>query len=210
MIENLSGTQIGSSLLDVRLDYTYQGSYFEQRGVSQKVFQEFYLGHVISAIDILPSEIIGSPAFPVYDENGYFVGWVFRPGHTDFKYRFHGLKTFDYVYGLPNALSEIMKNKSVIIVEGPFDVLLAHSIGIKNVVAVFGSSISVNQTLLLGSYTDKFIIALDSDKAGLEGAARSSKIINRILPEVSIEMLPVYPHKDFADFSFSKLKCNRI
>lgn len=205
MLKNFSSAYTGSSLMDVTLNSIYEGSYFEQRGVSREVFNKFYLGHVIMASNILPKEVLGAPAFPVYDENGFFVGWIFRPGHKDFKYRYHALKTFDYVYGLPNAIPEILRTNSVIIVEGPFDVLLAHTIGIKNVVAILGSTISINQILLLGSYTNKFILALDSDNAGLEGMNRSINLIQKTLPEISIERILLYPYKDFAEYALNKL-----
>jgi DNA primase len=210
MMNQMTNTNIVQSLpptlLDVSLEHKYEGSYFEQRGVSKEIFQKFNLGTVVSAVNTLPSSVIGSPAFPVYDESGYFVGWIFRPGHQDFKYRYHGLKTFDYVYGLVHAIPAIIREGSVIIVEGPFDVLLAHSAGIENVIAVLGAHISVNQILLLGSYTNKFIFALDSDKAGLEGMDRSIQLVNKILPEVSTDRMLLYPYKDFADYALAKIK----
>ena len=55
----------------------------------------------------------------------------------------------------------------MVIVEGPFDCWRLHSCGLKNTVALLGSSLSVSQFNLLQKCGAKtFAIALDSDDAG--------------------------------------------
>jgi len=188
------------------MDTTYANSYFAQRGVSEEVFRQFQLGHVAGAPGTLPKDITGAPAFPIYTIDGLFAGWIFRPGNKDYKYFYWSARPSEQLYGMPFSIDGILKNDAAIIVEGPFDVLMAHTGGQKNVVGVLGGVMSVTQILLLGSYTRNFILALDNDAAGLKGMNMSEELIKKVLPDVNISRQFVFPHKDFCEYMTAEIK----
>lgn len=197
---SILGPEALPSLLEIKLDQNFSGSYFANRGISQETFCTFNLGHVAEAPGTLPKSVLGAPAFPIYDVNGFFAGWIFRPDHEDYKYFYYSARPADHAFGLTFAAEDILKKDEVVIVEGPFDALMAHSKGLKNTVAVLGGCISVQQILLLASYTKNFVLALDSDTAGILGAQRSEKLIRKVMPDVNVRTLPLFPHKDFCDY----------
>ena len=89
---------------------------------------------------------------------------------------FHGIFEKNcYLFGLNITKEYIEKENSVIIVEGIFDALSLYENGIKNVVAVLGSSLTKHQECLLARYCDKHIYLFDSDEGGYTGALRASK-----------------------------------
>jgi DNA primase len=193
------------------IDNTYSGSYFEERGVSKEIFKKFNLGTVTALPEGFKSSpisqyFIGAPAFPVYDMSGIFLGWGFRPGHEDFKYYYFNVSTSKTLYGLPFATDAIRKSNSVTVVEGFFDVLLAHSAGIENAVGVFSNQLSKSQILMLSSLTNNFKLALDIDNAGLTGMQNSRDLINKLVPDANVEDFLVYPHHDFCDFAQDRIK----
>lgn len=63
---------------------------------------------------------------------------------------------------------EARKYPSVILVEGIFDVWSYHEIGIKNVVAIFGSSLKTPQANLLLQSGVEWILSFDSDETGFK------------------------------------------
>jgi 5S rRNA maturation endonuclease (ribonuclease M5) len=190
----------------IMLDREYNGSYFEKRGLPLKTFYQFFLGTVRGGLDAIKSSttrnaLLGSPAFPHYDIDGCLTGWIFRPDHPDFKYFYWNIQTSETVYGLPFAIPHIVAQDEVILVEGPFDALMAHAIGQENTVSILGSVVSTPQVLLLGSMTKNFVLALDNDPAGLDGMNRSQEAIKKLLPDVNVSTRYVYPHKDYCDYA---------
>lgn len=116
--------------------------------------------------------------FPIYDGNGAIVGFGGRTlADDDAKYINSG-ETPLYnksvvLYGLHLAKEAIREAKTVVLVEGYFDVLACHRIGIKNVVAVSGTALTEQHVKLLKRYADKVILCLDQDRAGRDAAERS-------------------------------------
>lgn len=71
------------------------------------------------------------------------------------------------LFGYDKAKKHIAKEKSVYIVEGYFDVLALHTMGIKNSVGICGTALSKEHIALLTKYDDVSInLALDNDNAG--------------------------------------------
>lgn len=68
------------------------------------------------------------------------------------------------LYGL-NIAKDFCKEK-LILVEGYIDVITLHQAGIKNVVALLGTAITDEQIKLIKIYTNKVILAFDTDLAG--------------------------------------------
>ena len=86
------------------------------------------------------------------------------------------------LYNISLARKAIFDEKSVIIVEGYMDVIALAKNGIENVVAGLGTALSREHLLELFYITDKIIICLDGDAAGIKAAKR---ILEIALPLVS-------------------------
>lgn len=80
------------------------------------------------------------------------------------------------LYGM-NIAKDYCQEKSLIIVEGYFDVITLHQHGIKNVVALMGTAITEEQVRLIKRYTNKVLIILDADGAGQVATKRAIKLL---------------------------------
>jgi DNA primase len=76
-------------------------------------------------------------------------------------------------YGLNWAREEIGKKGQAVIVEGYFDLIMAHQCGFLNVVATLGTAITEVQVRQLKQWAKEVIIFFDSDSAGISAAMRS-------------------------------------
>ncbi|MCX8035395.1 MAG: DNA primase [Candidatus Dojkabacteria bacterium] len=122
--------------------------------------------------------------FPIWDIYGNiiaFSGRVVKPNDKRPKYlNSPDTLVFDKgknLYGLYQSLQEIKNRGFVIITEGQFNVILSHSIGIKNIVAPLGTSFTNDHILLLKRYTNSFALALDRDQAGKRALLRTAKML---------------------------------
>lgn len=143
----------------------------------------------------------GRILFPIRDVQGRLIGFG---GRTiigdDAKY----LNTPDgplyrkssVLYGLPEAREAIRERRSVIVVEGYFDVLACHRVGVHGVVATCGTALTEEHARLLRRSADTIILCLDSDRAGRAAAERAFVLLSRLELHVQIVHLP---SKDPAD-----------
>lgn len=75
------------------------------------------------------------------------------------------------IYNLWGAQEEIKKTHKAILVEGPADCIKLVSLGIRNVVALYGNYLKQGQSELLDSCgTMDLIVMLDNDPAGIKGS----------------------------------------
>lgn len=116
--------------------------------------------------------------FPIHDGNGRAVGFGGRTlGDDDAKYinssegPIYNKSTI--LYGLHHAKDSMRSEQSVVLVEGYFDVLACHRVGMTNVVAVSGTALTEQHVKLLKRYVDKVVLCLDQDRAGKQAAERS-------------------------------------
>lgn len=189
------------------LDRTYIGSYFESRGVSQEVFDLFRLGTIpTDPIDGIPAALRGTPAFPITDANGNILSYACRTGTVETKYYSLPYHKAGVLFGLYQAYPSILSTRTVYVTEGYFDVLVAFSFGITNVVAIMGASLGLEQVIMLASIANKFILVPDSDKVGLRSLTKNRKLISSFFPDIIINERYVYPSKDFAEYLLEKMK----
>ena len=84
----------------------------------------------------------------------------------------HGIvfKKSDSLYGIDLAADGIRKSDAAVIVEGYFDVISMHDMGITNVVAALGTSVTINQLVLAASFSTsrRVILLMDGDAAGIQ------------------------------------------
>src|SRR3989344_1163896 len=79
------------------------------------------------------------------------------------------------LYGIHLARDAIRRENNVYVVEGEFDLISPYAIGIENVVAIKGSSLTYEQLGVLKRYTERITLALDTDEAGIEAIKRGTR-----------------------------------
>ena len=135
--------------------------------------------------------------FPIHSVSGRVIAFGGRTLKTDksvAKY-VNSPETEIYVkskslYGIYFAKGEISKKNKCILVEGYLDVLSMHQLGITNVVASSGTSLTEDQIRLIHKFTDNITIIYDGDSAGIHAALRGTDMILKEGMNVKIILLP--------------------
>ena len=135
--------------------------------------------------------------FPIHSVSGRVIAFGGRTLKTDktvAKY-VNSPETEIYVkskslYGIWFAKNEISRQDKCILVEGYLDVLSMHQLGIKNVVASSGTSLTTDQIRLIRKFTDNITIIYDGDGAGIKAALRGIGLVLKEGMKVKIVLLP--------------------
>ena len=144
--------------------------------------------------------------FPIHSVSGRIIafgGRTLRTDKTVAKY-VNSPETEIYVksrslYGIYFAKNEISKQDKCILVEGYLDVLSMHQLGITNVVASSGTSLTVEQIRLIRKFTNNITIIYDGDGAGIKAALRGIGLVLKEGLNVKVVLLP--DGQDPDDFS---------
>ncbi|MBE6177600.1 MAG: DNA primase [Rikenellaceae bacterium] len=94
------------------------------------------------------------------------------------------------IYGLYFAKRAIQQQDCAIMVEGYLDVISMHQVGVENVVASSGTSLTVEQIRLLARFTHNITIIYDADPAGIKAAMRGIDLVLQEGLNVRIVLLP--------------------
>ncbi|MBT3865084.1 DNA primase [Candidatus Peregrinibacteria bacterium] len=81
------------------------------------------------------------------------------------------------LYGLSHSKQAIREKKEVLFVEGYFDVIMLHKVGIKNVVASSGTALSPEQVGLIKRYATSVVSCFDTDRAGVDATKRAYAVL---------------------------------
>lgn len=135
--------------------------------------------------------------FPIHTISGRVVafgGRTLKSGHPAMKY-VNSPETEIYVksnslYGLYFAKNEISRQDKCYLVEGYLDVLSMHQLGITNVVASSGTSLTVTQIRLIKKFTENVTIMYDGDSAGIHAALRGIGLILKEGLNVKVVLIP--------------------
>ena len=135
--------------------------------------------------------------FPIHSVQGRviaFGGRTLKSDKTIPKY-VNSKETEIYVkskslYGIYFAKNEISRQDKCILVEGYLDVLSMHQLGITNVVASSGTSLTVEQIRLIKKFTDNITIIYDGDSAGIKAALRGTDLVLKEGMKVKVILLP--------------------
>ncbi|HWL50685.1 MAG TPA: DNA primase [Acidimicrobiia bacterium] len=131
----------------------------------------------------------GRLMFPIHDLRGDAVGFGGRKidevdrnvtNNPDAKY----VNSADSVvyhkaqvlFGLDRARREITDDHPAVIVEGYTDVIAMHQAGIKTAVATCGTALGDGHFDLLRRFSEKVVLAFDSDEAGSKAALRGDEL----------------------------------
>lgn len=144
--------------------------------------------------------------FPIHSVSGRVIAFSGRTLKADNPAKYvNSPETEIYIksrnlLGIYFAKSEIARQDRCILVEGNVDVVMMHQMGITNVVASCGTSLTEEQIRLIGRFTPNITIMYDGDKAGLHAAVRA---IGLILKEGMNPRVVFLPDGDDPD-SFSQ------
>lgn len=123
--------------------------------------------------------------FPIHSVSGRVIAYSGRTLKADNPAKYvNSPETEIYIksrnlLGIYFAKSQIAKADRCILVEGNVDVVMMHQMGITNVVASCGTSLTEEQIRLIGKFTQNITIMYDGDKAGLHAAIRAISLILR-------------------------------
>lgn len=127
----------------------------------------------------------GRVMFPIHNAAGRVVGFGARTLRRDDKAGAKYLNSpessiyhkGDVLYGLYQAREAIRRDDLCYLVEGYLDVISLWQGGVKNVVAISGTSLTENQVKLLGRYAKNVTMLLDGDAAGLRASKRGVDLL---------------------------------
>ncbi len=94
------------------------------------------------------------------------------------------------VYGLHLAKQAAKQSGYFVVAEGQMDVIAAHQIGMKNVVAASGTALTTAQIQLLKRYTPQIRMAFDNDAAGERAAKRGIDLAVEAGLDVRVIVIP--------------------
>lgn len=94
------------------------------------------------------------------------------------------------LYGIYFAKNEMSRQDKCLLVEGYLDVLSMHQLGITNVVASSGTSLTVEQIRLMKRFTENVTIIYDGDSAGIHAALRGIDLVLKEGMNVKVVLLP--------------------
>src|SRR5258708_9145668 len=83
------------------------------------------------------------------------------------------------IFGLSHARKSISKAERVLLVEGYFDVVMAHQNGIDVAVASSGTAVTPEQMKTLRRFAAELMLCLDADEAGRGATPRSVEMGSR-------------------------------
>ena len=131
--------------------------------------------------------------FPITDKNGDVIAFAGRDltNKKNIAKYINSIETPIYnksktFYGLNLSKDFIRKEKSIILVEGYFDLIRLYQHNIKNVVAISGTSFTDLHASIIKQYSKNIIIAFDGDSAGKKAAIRTGYTLlkNDINPKI--------------------------
>ena len=142
--------------------------------------------------------------FPISDASGRVVGFSGRILHPDDKAPKYVnspesplFNKSEIMFGYDKAKQGIRKLDFSLIVEGQFDLVLAHQAGYTNTVAVSGTALTPHHVQLLQRLSNRVVLALDADRAGIEAIKKASHLMLGRGMDVKVIRMP--DGKDPAD-----------
>ncbi|MBP5626285.1 MAG: DNA primase [Bacteroidales bacterium] len=134
--------------------------------------------------------------FPIHSVSGRVIAFSGRTLRSDNPAKYvNSPETEIYIksrnlLGIYFAKSDIAREDRCILVEGNVDVVMMHQLGITNVVASCGTSLTVEQVRLIKKFTENITVMYDGDSAGIHAAERAVPMILAEGMNVRVVLLP--------------------
>jgi DNA primase len=189
--------------------------YLRSREIPEEISKKFLLGYaprgysrslnidkeIAKKLGLLNSKgkefFSGRLIIPIFSHSGKviaFAGRILKENVQSPKYinspESDIFKKGNIFYGFYQSKESILREKKIFIVEGYFDVISLHKVGIKNAVASMGTSLTENQAKLVKRYSATPILMFDGDGAGRKATLRSARTFYSLGVEPLIVELP--------------------
>ena len=137
--------------------------------------------------------------FPIYSVSGRVVAFSGRTLHADNPAKYVNSPDTEIYHksnnllGIYHAKAEISRQHKCILVEGNVDMTTMHQLGLTNVVASCGTSLTVEQIRLIARFTapdNNVTIMYDGDSAGIHAALRGLDMVLAEGLNVKVVLLP--------------------
>lgn len=139
----------------------------------------------------------GRLMFPICDAQGTPVGFTGRVLSAEQEPKYLNTPQtplYDksrIIFGLHLAKEAIRTNDEVVLVEGNMDVVSSHQVEVRQVVAVSGTALTINQLKTLSRLTRNIKICFDADTAGLRAAERAIELSQTLPINLSVVEVPL-------------------
>lgn len=150
--------------------------------------------------------------FPFYDVQGHIIGFsgrIIHPRDGVGKYVNTGETPLftkgKHIFGLYQARKSIGRQGFVYLVEGQFDVMTLHKMGVENVIGGSGTAFTDDQVKLLLRFTDSIVMVYDADAAGVKASLKNCELLLKAGAKVKCIRLP----KGMDPDEFAKANGNR-
>jgi DNA primase len=135
--------------------------------------------------------------FPIRDESGRVIAFGGRvmPGSDNPAKYLNSPETplfskSKVAYGMDLARPRVVETRTVAIVEGYTDVVMAHQFGASNVVSVLGTALTEQHVSLLRRFAERIVLLFDGDAAGDLAVERALQLFLTQPIEIAIATLP--------------------
>ena len=135
--------------------------------------------------------------FPIRDESGRVIAFGGRvmPGSADPAKYLNSPETPLFsksrcVFGLDQAKQKIVESRTVVVVEGYTDVIMAHQFGAANVVSVLGTAMTEQHVSLLRRFADRIVLLFDPDTAGDTAVDRAVGLFLTQEVDIAVASMP--------------------
>ncbi|HEX3358918.1 MAG TPA: DNA primase, partial [Tepidisphaeraceae bacterium] len=135
--------------------------------------------------------------FPIRDETGRIIAFGGRvmPGSEDPAKYLNSPETPLFsksksIYGIDLARQKIVETRTVAVVEGYTDVVMAHQFGASNVVSILGTAMTEQHVSILRRFADRIVLLFDADTAGDLAVNRAVELFLTQPIEIAIASMP--------------------
>jgi len=101
------------------------------------------------------------------------------------------------LYGFHKTKKHILEQKSVVLVEGQMDFLMAYQDGVKNVIATSGTALTFDHLKTIRRLAEQLILCFDNDEAGFNAVERAIDLANA--NDFNVKILTLQDFKDPAE-----------
>ena len=158
------------------------------------------LGLTSGEVDTYINRVI----FPLYSIEGRVNGFSGRIYHGEATNKYLNTKETpifkkgENIFNYKRAKDEVRKNGFVIIMEGFMAVIRAHTIGVKNCIALMGTALTTDQINLIKKLSTNVYLCFDGDKAGINATINNGKMF--LDNNFNVKVIPLSEGLDPDDF----------
>ncbi len=148
--------------------------------------------------------------FPIRDSAGRTVAFTGRALDPNDQAKYLNSPETDLyrkseiLFGMDKAKDAIRQRGFALLVEGQMDLLHLHQIGFTNTIALSGTALTPQHLSLIKRYADNLMLALDSDRAGLNASMKNA--IAALKSGMRVKAVKLPQGKDPADLAIEDPK----